>query len=39
MIGLTASHNEDPKLKDMLRKFRIYATKIEYEEMDNLDKE
>ena len=33
-IGLTAENNDSPNLKDMLKKFRIYSSKIEYEDMD-----
>jgi len=33
-IGLTAEKNDSPNLKDILKKFRIYSSKIEYEEMD-----
>lgn len=32
MIGLTASSNNDPLLKDCLKKFKIYATKINFED-------
>lgn len=32
MIGVTAESNDSPSLKDMMRKFRIYASKIEYED-------
>lgn len=32
MIGLTAASNNDPMLKDCLRKFKIYATKINFED-------
>lgn len=38
IIGLTAKSNDDPLLKDILKKFRIYATKIEFEMMDDTDK-
>ncbi len=31
IIGVTAEKNDSPELKDMMQKFRIYATKIEYE--------
>ena len=30
-ISGTGKSNNDPALKDMMKKFRIYATKIEYE--------
>lgn len=29
-IGVTGSYNDDPLLKDMMKKFKIYASKIEY---------
>jgi protein SCO1/2 len=32
MIGLTAKSNNDPLLKDCLKKFKIYATKINFED-------
>lgn len=35
IIGLTGSANDDPNLKSMMRKFRIYATKIELDEQEN----
>ncbi len=38
-IGLTAKTNNDPLLKDCMRKFKIYASKIEYEEEDDEVKE
>ncbi len=38
MIGLTSESNNSPNLKDMMKKFRIYATKIEYEMLDNEEK-
>lgn len=31
ILGITGKSNDDPELKDMLKKFRIYATKIEFE--------
>jgi protein SCO1/2 len=30
-IGISGKSNDDPQLKDLLKKFRIYATKIEFE--------
>jgi protein SCO1/2 len=30
-IGITGKDNDDPALKSMLKKFKIYATKIEFE--------
>ncbi|KRW98827.1 Thioredoxin-like fold [Pseudocohnilembus persalinus] len=39
IIGLTSTSNDDPDLKDMLRKFRIYSTKIEYDMMDEEEKQ
>ncbi len=32
IIGLTAKSNDDPELRAMMNKFRIYATKIELDE-------
>lgn len=29
-IGVTGMSNDDPNLKDMMKKFKIYASKIEY---------
>ena len=39
-IGVTGKSNNDPDLKDMLKKFKIYATKIEFdlEEDDKVEK-
>jgi len=34
IIPVTGRSNEDPMLKNMMRKFKIYATKIEIEEED-----
>jgi hypothetical protein len=31
-IGLTGKSNDSPELKDAMKKFKIYASKIEYEE-------
>ena len=31
-IGLTGLSNDSPELKDTMKKFKIYASKIEYEE-------
>jgi protein SCO1/2 len=31
-IGVTGSANDDPMLKDMMKKFKIYASKIEYQD-------
>jgi protein SCO1/2 len=31
IVGITGKSNDDPELKEMLKKFRIYATKIEFE--------
>ena len=36
-IGVTGLHNEDPKLKEMMKKFKIYSSKIEYEDEDEQD--
>lgn len=32
MIGVTGKSNDDPALKDMMRKFKIYSSKIEFED-------
>ncbi len=29
-IGVSASSNNDPKLKECMKKFKIYASKIEF---------
>ena len=34
-IGVTGTYNEDPKLIEMMRKFKIYSSKIEYEDEDS----
>lgn len=34
-IGVTGLRNDDPKLIEMMRKFKIYSSKIEYEEDDD----
>lgn len=36
-IGVTGLNNDDPKLREMMRKFKIYSTKIEYE-LENKEK-
>ena len=36
---MTGKHNNDPKLKDAMRKFKIYASKIEYEEEEDEQKD
>lgn len=28
MIGVTASNNQDPNLKDCMKQFKIYASKL-----------
>lgn len=33
-IGVTGKSNNSPELKDAMKKFKIYASKIEYEEED-----
>jgi len=35
-IGLTGLSNDSPELKDTMKKFKIYASKIEYEEEENV---
>lgn len=35
MIGVTGTDNNDKDLKDMMKKFRIYSTKMEYEDAEN----
>lgn len=35
IMGITGLTNDDPKLKDMMKKFKIYATKIEFETEDD----
>lgn len=37
-IGITGSSNDSPEVKDIMKKFKIYASKIEYEEEDEKDK-
>jgi cytochrome oxidase Cu insertion factor (SCO1/SenC/PrrC family) len=34
MIGVTATNNQDPTLKDCMKEFKIYASKLEFEEDD-----
>jgi protein SCO1 len=34
IIGVTGSHNNDKNLKEMMKKFRIYSTKMEFEELE-----
>lgn len=29
-MGVTGKSNEDPKLKEMMKKFKIYSSRIEY---------
>ena len=33
-IGLTGTSNDSSEIKDIMKKFKIYASKIEYEEED-----
>lgn len=35
IIGVTGKNNNDKDLRDMMKKFRIYSTKMEYEEMED----
>lgn len=37
-IGLTGKSNNSPELKDTMKKFKIYCSKIEYEEEDTKNK-
>jgi len=32
IIGVTGADNNDPNLREMMKKFRIYSTKMEFEE-------
>lgn len=34
IIGVTGKSNNDITLRDMMKKFRIYATKMEFDEME-----
>ena len=38
MIGVTGKSNDDPALKDCMRKFKIYSSKIEFEDEDSIMK-
>ena len=38
MIGVTGKDNEDPALRQCMRKFKIYASKIEFEDEDTVVK-
>ena len=35
IIAVTGSTSDDPNLKDIMKKFRIYATKLHYEEIED----
>ncbi|EAS02110.1 SCO1/SenC family protein (macronuclear) [Tetrahymena thermophila SB210] len=35
IIGVTGKHNNDKDLKEMMKKFRIYSTKMEYEDIED----
>lgn len=35
IIGVTGKDNNDKDLKDMMKKFRIYSTKMEFEEAED----
>lgn len=35
IIGVTGEANDDKELKEMMKKFRIYSTKMEYEEIED----
>jgi len=37
-IGITGSSNDSVEMRDIMKKFKIYASKIEYEEEDESDK-
>ena len=38
MIGVTGKHNNDDALRETMRKFKIYASKLEYEDADSVVK-
>lgn len=38
MIGVTGKSNDDPALKDCMRKFKIYSSKIQFEDEDSVIK-
>ena len=38
MIGVTGKHNNDNALRETMRKFKIYASKLEYEDADSVVK-
>lgn len=38
MIGVTGKSNDDPILKECMKKFKIYASKIEFEDEDTVVK-
>ena len=33
---MTGSSNDSPEIKDVMKKFKIYASKIEYEDEENV---
>lgn len=38
MIGVTATNNQDPILRECMRKFKIYASKLQFEDADSVVK-
>lgn len=38
MIGVTGKSNDDPALKDCMKKFKIYSSKIEFEDEESVIK-
>lgn len=36
MIGVTGSSNNDPNLKECMRKFKIYASRIDFEDAESV---
>ena len=38
MIGVTAKSNDDPDLKECMKKFKIYSSKIEFDDQETVKK-
>ena len=38
MIGVTGKANDDPDLKECMKKFKIYSTKIEFKDEETVQK-
>lgn len=38
MIAVTGTHNQDPTLRDCMKQFKIYASKLEFEDADDQHK-